>query len=197
MRKTLNNINSKHLVKSFCTIVILLTLILSIPLLIKINTNTNQIEVKGEINKNPGVINMTMTIPTEATLSDYENQVAALINSVRVENGLNALAADETLISIAKTRSEDMVTRGYFSHYTPEGTNVFALMKGSNFSYRYAGENLAQSQPASIGSPDAFLNAWLNSPSHRANIFRAQYNKIGVGMIENGDRRVVTTVFSN
>ena len=47
------------------------------------------------------------------------------------------------------------------------------------------------------GSPDAFLNAWLNSPSHRANILRAQYNKIGVGMIENGDRRVVTTVFSN
>lgn len=195
MGKTLRNINSRHLVKSFCVVVILMTLILSASMLIKINTS--QIEVKGAASKSSSITNMTKAIPTKAILSDYENQIAVLINNVRVENGLNALAADETLTNIAKTRSGDMVARGYLSHYTPEGTNVFNLIKGSGFSYRYAGENLAQSQPASIGSPDAFLNAWLNSPSHRANILRAQYNKIGVGMIENGDRRVVTTVFSN
>jgi len=129
--------------------------------------------------------------------NDYEHQVAALINNYRVSNGLEPLAFDSTLIDVAKQRSSDMLDRNYFSHYTPEGTNVFNVLKGAGYSYRYAGENLAQCQPASIGSADAFLNAWINSASHNQNMLRAQYTKIGVGMVENGSRRVVTTVFSN
>ncbi|MDD3520051.1 MAG: CAP domain-containing protein [Actinomycetota bacterium] len=136
-------------------------------------------------------------IAKEAALTDYENQVAALINNVRVENGLAPVAADGSLTDVAIARSQDMINRNYFSHYTPEGTNVFNFLRGAGISYRYAGENLAQCQPASIGSPEAFLNAWMNSPSHRANILRAEYGKIGVSMVETDGRRVVTTVFTN
>ena len=98
MGKTLRNINSRHLVKSFCVVVILMTLILSASMLIKINTS--QIEVKGAASKSSSITNMTKAIPTKAILSDYENQIAVLINNVRVENGLNALAADETLTNM-------------------------------------------------------------------------------------------------
>ena len=41
------------------------------------------------------------------------------------------------------------------------------------------------------------MNAWLNSPTHRDNILRAQYTKIGVSMAEVDSRRIVTTVFTN
>jgi len=156
----------------------------------------NSIEVQGKTSTNINS-SASIAIPKEASLTEYENQVAVLINNVRVENGLEPLAADEALTDIAISRSQDMINRGYFSHYTPEGTNVFNFLRGAGISYRYAGENLAQSQPASIGSSEAFLNAWLNSPSHRDNIFRAQYRKIGVSMIEDGSRRVVTTIFTN
>jgi len=161
-----------------------------------ISPSVNNIEVQGKTSTN---INSATgsSLPKEAALTEYENQIAALINNVRVENGLEPLAADGALTDVAISRSQDMLNRGYFSHYTPEGTNVFNFLKGAGISYRYAGENLAQSQPASIGSPEAFLNAWMNSPSHRDNILRAQYIKIGVSMIENGNRKVVTTIFTN
>jgi uncharacterized protein YkwD len=120
-----------------------------------------------------------------------------MINNIRVANGLNALAFDGSLNDVAKVRSQDLIDRNYFSHYTPEGTNVFNLMKSMNVGYRYAGENLAQCAPASIGTPEAFLNAWMNSPTHMANILRAQYTLIGVSMVEIDSRRVVTTVFTN
>ena len=87
--------------------------------------------------------------------------------------------------------------RNYFSHYTPEGTTVFDLMRANGITSRLRGENLGQAMPAGIGSPEAFLNAWQNSPSHNANMLRVGYNYIGVGMVDNGDRIVVTTVFTN
>ncbi|MBM3710616.1 MAG: hypothetical protein FJW61_09380, partial [Actinobacteria bacterium] len=58
-------------------------------------------------------------------------------------------------------------------------------------------ENLGQARPADIGTPEAFLDAWMKSPTHAANILQSKFGTIGVGMIENGDRRVVTTVFKN
>ena len=87
--------------------------------------------------------------------------------------------------------------RDYFSHYTPEGTTVFNLFRANGIKFKIGGENLGQAMPAGIGSPEAFMNAWQNSASHNANMLRAGYNYIGVGMVDNGDRIVVTTVFTN
>ena len=133
----------------------------------------------------------------QAVLGDYENAVAALINSYRVSSGLNAIAYEPTLTYVAKLRSQDLMDRGYFAHYTPEGTNVFDLFRANGIKFKIGGENLGQAMPAEIGSPEAFLDAWQNSASHNANMLRAGYNYIGVGMVENGDRIVVTTVFTN
>ena len=133
----------------------------------------------------------------QAVFNDYENAVAALINSYRVSSGLNAIAYEPTLTYIAKLRSQDLMDRGYFSHYSPEGTTVFNLFRANGITYRIGGENLGQAMPAQIGSPEAFLDAWQNSPSHNANMLRLGYNYIGVGMVDNGDRIVVTTVFTN
>ena len=133
----------------------------------------------------------------QAVLSDYENAVAALINNYRTSSGLNALAYEPTLTYVAKLRSADLMDRGYFAHYTPEGTNVFDLFRANGINFKIGGENLGQAMPAGFGSPEAFLNAWQNSSSHNANMLRVGYNYIGVGMVENGDRIVVTTVFTN
>jgi len=139
----------------------------------------------------------TINLKPAAELNDYENAVAALINDYRVASGLNAIAYEPTLTYVAKYRSQDLMDRNYWSHYTPEGTTVFNLLKANGVKYTIGGENLGQATPADIGSPEAFLNAWQNSPSHNANMLRVGYNYIGVGMVENGDRIVVTTVFTN
>jgi uncharacterized protein YkwD len=133
----------------------------------------------------------------DANLSAYENQVLALINTLRAQNGLGSLVAVQSLTNIARSRSADMLARNYFSHYAPEGKNIFNYLRESGIPYSYGGENLAHSTPANAGSPDVFMHAWLSSPTHRANILRAEYTKIGIGVSENGNRRVVTTVFTN
>jgi len=133
----------------------------------------------------------------QATLNDYENAVACLINNYRVASGLNQVAYEPTLTYVAKLRSQDLMDRNYFSHYTPEGTTVFDLLRANGITSKIRGENLGQAMPAGFGSPEAFLGAWQNSSSHNANMLRAGYNYIGVGMVKNGDRIVVTTVFTN
>ncbi len=137
------------------------------------------------------------SVASNANLNGYESQVLALINSVRASNGLGPLAAVQSLTDVARSRSLDMLSKNYFSHYSPEGKNVFNFLREAGIGYSYGGENLAHSYPASAGSADAFMNAWLNSPTHRANLLRGEYTKVGIGFAENGDRRVVTTVFTN
>jgi uncharacterized protein YkwD len=142
--------------------------------------------------------NDSMAIPKPQTdLNEYENAVAALINNYRADNGINPVAFDGTLTYVAKLRSQDLMDRNYFSHYTPEGSTVFNLLRANSVSFSRGGENLAQAKPANIGTPDAFLNAWANSPTHKSNMLNSSYNYIGVGMVSNGDRIVVTTVFTN
>jgi uncharacterized protein YkwD len=155
------------------------------------------VEVKGAISTAQEQANTAVASKPQAELSGYENAVAALINDYRTASGLNAMAYEPTLTYIAQLRSADLMDRGYFSHYTPEGTTVFDLMAANGITASVRGENLAQAMPAAIGSPEAFMGAWQNSPSHNANMLREGYNYIGVGMVENGDRIVVTTVFTN
>jgi len=154
------------------------------------------IEVKGSSTVQQQVSTQAV-LKAQAVLGDYENAVAALINSYRTTSGLNEVAYEPALTYVAKLRSQDLMDRGYFAHYSPEGTNVFDLFRANGISFKIGGENLGQAMPAAIGSPEAFLNAWQNSASHNANMLRVGYNYIGVGMVENGDRIVVTTVFTN
>ena len=135
--------------------------------------------------------------PPAVDLTEYEAAILHMINTIRAERGLAALTPHQSLVDISRTRSNDMISRNYFSHYTPEGKTVFNIFRECGITYRSAGENLAQSRPANIGTPDAFMHAWMNSPTHAANILRARYGIIGVGMIETSGRRVVTTVFRN
>ena len=178
---------------------LMIVLVVAVAAVIFITTtafSTTSINVLGTAVTSNNSSNTSVTLKA-AEINDYKNQVAAMINNVREQNGLNALAFDESLNAVAETRSQDLMNRNYFSHYTAEGTNVFDVMRTSGVSFRYAGENLAQSAPASVGTPEGFMNAWMNSPTHMANILRAQYTKIGVSMVEIDSRRVVTTVFTN
>jgi len=139
----------------------------------------------------------TKAVTSGANLNGLEAQMLNLINNVRAQHGLGQLTVVQSLTDIARTRCQDMVSRGYFSHYTPEGTTFFNIMRNNGISWSNAGENLGNSNPASYGTPNAFINAWLGSPSHRDNMLRSHYKYIGVGIIDGGGRRVVTTIFLN
>ena len=132
-----------------------------------------------------------------ANLNGLEAEILKLINNVRADHGLSQLQVVQSLTDIARTRSNDMVSRGYFSHYTPEGTTFFNIMRNAGIGWSNAGENLGNATPAGYGSPSAFINAWMNSASHRDNMLRGHYRLVGVGIVDGGGRRVITTIFLN
>ena len=139
----------------------------------------------------------TTNVASGANLNGLEAEILKLINKVRADHGLSQLSVVQSLTDIARTRSSDMVGRNYFSHYNPEGATFFNIMRNNGISWSNAGENLGNASPASYGSPSAFINAWMGSASHRDNMLRGHYRLIGVGVVDGGGRRVVTTIFLN
>lgn len=136
--------------------------------------------------KNPVLIypNQKLTIP-EISEKNVEAQVVQLVNQERAKQGLSPLTHNWELSRVARTKSMDMRDRGYFSHTSPTYGSPFDMMKSFGVNYRSAGENIAQGQ----STPRAVVQAWMNSPGHRANILSTKYTQIGVGYASGGSGR--------
>lgn len=117
-----------------------------------------------------------------ADVSGYERQVVSLVNAERAQYSLPALTLNSDLCSYARVKSDDLRAGSYFSHESPTYGSPFAMMRSFGVSYTYAGENIAMG----YDSPAAVVSAWMNSPSHRANILSASFTQTGVGYMANG-----------
>ena len=143
------------------------------------------------ISANPQVTNpnliypgQVLTIPqVEEAVLAYENEVIRLVNAERSKNGLSPLTANWELSRVARYKSQDMADNGYFSHTSPTYGTPFQMMKSFGLSFRTAGENIAYGQR----TPQAVVNAWMNSSGHRANILSSSYTQIGVGYVASGN----------
>lgn len=128
----------------------------------------------------PGQI---INLPTTSTsVTNFESEVVRLVNEIRISNRLKPLTEDWQLSRVARYKSQDMKDLGYFSHTSPTYGSPFEMMKNFGITYRTAGENIAKG----YSTPKAVVDAWMNSPGHRANILNASYTHIGVGYVESG-----------
>lgn len=149
-----------------------------------------QVGTSEVIKANPQVTNpnliypgQVLSIPQEnSSVIAFENEVIRLVNEIRMEHGLQALTANWELSRVARYKSQDMVDHRYFSHTSPTYGTPFQMIKAFGLSYRTAGENIAYGQ----STPQAVVNAWMNSSGHRANILNSSYTQIGVGYVANG-----------
>lgn len=107
-----------------------------------------------------------------------EAQAFSLLNKDRAASGLPALKLNSSLTKLAENYAVDMIQRGYFSHYNPEGLSPFDRMSRAGISYRTAGENLA----INVSVPAA-EQAFMNSSGHRANILNSSYTEVGIGVV--------------
>ena len=127
--------------------------------------------------------NQTIYIPTvNSSALAYEKEVVRLVNEIRIQNGLKELTYDWELSRVARYKSQDMRDNNYFSHTSPVYGSPFKMMKDFGITYRSAGENIAKGQ----ATPQAVVNAWMNSSGHRANILNASFTHIGVGYVPDG-----------
>lgn len=120
---------------------------------------------------------------TTQGISAVESKVIELTNAQRRKNGLKDLQADTALSNVARTKSNDMRSKNYFSHTSPTYGSPFDMMRDFGITYKSAGENIAKGQT----TPEQVVDAWMNSEGHRKNILSADYTHIGVGYSETGN----------
>ena len=154
-------------------------------LAVQYQVGTSEIIASNPQVSNPDLIypGQILTIPEEdAAVTQYEQEVIRLVNEIRVQNGLSALTYNWELSRVARYKSQDMVDNRYFSHTSPTYGTPFQMIRSFGLSYRSAGENIAYGQR----TPQAVVNAWMNSSGHRANILSSSYTQIGVGYAAKG-----------
>lgn len=158
--------------------------------LIKINI------IKLSIIVGAGVfLSVSFPTATQAKEINQEN-VVYLVNQSRADNNLKPLLINPELSKIAQDKALDMVDNHYFAHTSPTGVTPWFWFSENNYSYKYAGENLA----INYDEAQEEHQAWMNSPTHRKNILNPNFTEIGVakasGIIEGKKSFVTVQVFA-
>ena len=153
---------------------------------VKYSVGLSEIKAANPSIKNYNLIypGQIINIPTiSSSVTAYESEVIRLVNEIRANHGLKPLIHDWQLSRVARYKSEDMKKNNYFSHTSPTYGSPFNMMKNFGISYKTAGENIAKG----YSTPKAVVDAWMNSPGHRANILNSSYTHIGVGYVASGN----------
>lgn len=106
-------------------------------------------------------------------------RILALINEKRRENNLAPLSLSRELSESATKKATDMFHENYWAHISPTGISPWSFITSSGYQYVYAGENLAKD----FNYSDEVVSAWMNSPTHRANILKPEYTDIGLSVL--------------
>lgn len=119
---------------------------------------------------------------SELSIDDVsERRMVELVNSERAKAGVGALTVDSKITAVARVYSRDMFERRYFSHISPEGTDVGNRLTAGGVSFTYAGENLAYAPDLATAH-----QGLMDSEGHRKNILDPEFRRIGIGVIDGG-----------
>lgn len=117
-------------------------------------------------------------------------QVLEKTNAARQTAGLPALKLDSDLSLAASYKAAHMMKNQYWAHTAPTGEDPWYFFKKVGYSYKTAGENLARD----FGNTNDMVQAWLASPTHRANIMNSRYQETGIAVLNGTLHGVETTL---
>jgi uncharacterized protein YkwD len=151
-------------------------------------------------------------------IDELELRIHELVNQERLKYGLPPLAWNPILNKIARLHSQDMVTRNYFSHYSPEGHDLAYRYSRQGFVcevavgnvYYTGAENIFQNHlydsieyinevPTIYHWRDleriarTTVTKWMNSPGHRVNILEPSWKSEGIGVAISSNYEVCIT----
>jgi uncharacterized protein YkwD len=114
--------------------------------------------------------------------ADLASSVVDLINSHRTAMGLVSLKVSPTLTNAAVWKARHMARYAYMAHDDPAppiARTPADRLEACGYPSRTTGwgENIAYG----YGTPSSVVDAWLNSPGHKANIENGSYRSTGVG----------------
>ena len=114
---------------------------------------------------------------TTPSISAQEENAYNLLNQDRIANGLSPLALDPVLSEIARAKSRDMHTNGYFAHTSTTYGSPSQMLTHFGYSFTSVAENIAHH--ATVEKSQA---AFMASSGHRTNLLGSQWKKVGIGV---------------
>lgn len=106
----------------------------------------------------------------------YAAVLVNLTNQNRVAANISELTVNPILEKAAQMKADDMASKSYFAHNTPDGKTPWYWFELAGYKYAYAGENLA----VNFQNSEDVETAWMNSRGHFLNIMNPKYTEIGI-----------------
>lgn len=131
-------------------------------------------------------VTVQATTTNSVVLGKKASAMLKLINDVRATHGLAAVRARSVLCKAAQSHSREMITYGYFSHYSHNGESFSARLirfgySRTGFSSWSAGEVIGWGQ-GTEGTAAAMFRIWMASSGHRAVILTPRWRDVGLGV---------------
>jgi uncharacterized protein YkwD len=127
----------------------------------------------------------TDVLPSAENLEVVRAAILCLHNQIRAENDLPTLKDNTKLRKAALAHSSSMVSGGFFDHTSPSGDTFVDRILSAKYAKRSdgwtLGENLAWGT-GDLSTPAGIMQAWMNSPGHKANILKKAYREVGIGI---------------
>jgi uncharacterized protein YkwD len=98
------------------------------------------------------------------------------------------LRVEPRLTTSAKQYALHLAADGAFSH--TDGSDLTTRAQAVGYRFRRIGENLGLGQT----KPRTIVEAWMDSPEHRANMLDPMFTEIGVGIATRADGQIVWCV---
>lgn len=122
---------------------------------------------------------VTLPQPSDEMIASVlPGAVVALSNNERAERGLGNVRANALLTRAAQMKADDMASKSYYAHISPDGTHPPFWLNKVGYKYQIMGENLVIDRDNS----DQVVSAWMGSPTHRDNLLNPSYTEIGIGV---------------
>ncbi|HEY4002393.1 MAG TPA: CAP domain-containing protein [Candidatus Xenobia bacterium] len=127
------------------------------------------------------------------------NDVIRLTNVERAKAGLQPVLSDPVLEQAAAGHSTEMRDLHYFAHESPNANvhSVRERFRAAGGRDTALGENLSKldGYPAAKVA-EASVQGWMHSPEHRVNMLDPDFNRVGVSVVFDGGRTLITQDFA-
>ena len=137
------------------------------------------------------------TVVSDKFMAQVEQAIFNKVNEERAKAGVSPLSYNSTMEKYARIKSQDMGDNNYFSHTDLSGNYITSNMKADGVSYKAWGENIAYiggiTDPTALANK--FMENWMNSEGHRKNILSTNFDSIGIGVYQSGNRVYATQEF--
>lgn len=129
----------------------------------------------------------------EEIMTQIEQMVYDLTNSVRARHGLDPLSWSSSAGQAAKKHSIHMAAKNFFSHVDPSFRSPGDRLNTEGVSYKNCGENII----AGYGSAILSSHGWYVSEKHRKNLLNKNFRYLGVGFAYDEDSIYKTYITQN